>query len=383
MILMVAPRYPPAVGGVEWHARMLATELSAQGVAVEVACTDPGERRPSTDVVDGIRVHRFPTVRGDATFFLSPSLGRWLLGRAGDYSLIHAHSYHTPLPALAALASARAEIPLVVTPHFHGTGHTPRREALHVPYRVVAGWMLRRADAIVCVSDAERRSLDARFRVRRGKVMVIPNGVDLEELMAATPLHGREERRTVLAVGRLEPYKGMERLVRSAALLPSDTDLVIVGDGSARGAVLAAAGQAGLGARFRWFARLSREELLAWYRTADVFVSLSKQEAFGITLLEAAVAGARVVASDIAPHREVAGYLPAGAVSLLTADTTDQAVSEAIAGMATMGPVMGAEDTVPTWRTVADRTHELYRRVLSRSGAAPLGRAASPPPKVL
>jgi glycosyltransferase involved in cell wall biosynthesis len=316
--------------------------------------------------VNGVAVRRFPTVRGDGTFLVSPSLAGWLLRHATDYALIHAHSYHTPLPALAAMACIRGEVPLVVTPHFHGTGHTRRRQALHMPYRIAAAWMLRRADTIICVSAAERRLLHARFPVTAGKVEVIPNGVDPLEFSTVAPMPGRERRRTVLAVGRLEPYKGTVRLVRAARFLPGDTDLVLVGDGSDRQAVQAAVTDSGLDHRFQWYPSLSREELLAWYRRADVFVSMSRQEAFGITLLEAAMAGARVVASDIPPHREVAGYLPEGALSLVDLAANDHELAQAIIGAASEGPVTGAEDTVPTWRDVALRTRDVYDQVVAR-----------------
>lgn len=364
-IALVVPQYPPAVGGVEWHAHMLANELANQDIMVDVICTHPGSPRPTRNVVDGVSVRRFPTVRGDKTFVVSPSLGSWLVRHAAEYTLIHAHSYHTPLPVLAAVASARTGIPLVVTPHFHGTGHTRRRQPLHVPYRIAAAWMLRRANAIICVSDAERRLLRTRFRLPGGKVAVIPNGVDPEELVAASPVPGRGARRTVLAVGRLEPYKSTLRLVRAAKFLPDDTDLVVVGDGSERETVHATAATAGLGSRFQWYPTLSRERLLAWYKTADVFVSMSRHEAFGITLLEAAVCGARVVASDIPAHREVAGFVPRGAMSLVSFAVSDRELAQAIIRAGSLGRVAGAAETVPTWRDIAGTTRRLYEQVLA------------------
>jgi glycosyltransferase involved in cell wall biosynthesis len=109
--------------------------------------------------------------------------------------------------------------------------------------------------------------------------------------------------------------------------------------------------------------RVAREELIGWYRTADVFVSMSRHEAFGITLLEAAVGGARVVASDIEAHREVAGYLPAGTVRLVDPAASPEDLSEAILAAAAAGPVTGAEACVPTWRGAAERTLAVYQAV--------------------
>ena len=160
---------------------MLATQLADLGARVDVVCTDPGSRKASRDTIDGLTVRRFPTIRGDATFMLSPSLWEWLSRHAIDYDLIHAHSYHTPLPVIAAWIGTRTDIPVVVTPHFHGTGHTWRRRLLHVPYRLAAAWMLRKVSMVICVSDAERRLLQSRFNMATAKIKVIPNGIDAQE----------------------------------------------------------------------------------------------------------------------------------------------------------------------------------------------------------
>jgi hypothetical protein len=46
------------------------------------------------------------------------------------------------------------------------------------------------------------------------------------------------------------------------------------------------------------------ERLQRWYRTATVVMSLSTEESFGLTILEAAARGARLFVSDIPPHRD-------------------------------------------------------------------------------
>jgi glycosyltransferase involved in cell wall biosynthesis len=363
-IALATPRYPPAVGGVEWYAYMLARELTRVGVAVDVVCTDPGARAPFREAVEGITVRRFPTLAGDPTFLLSPRLARWLVKHAAEYDLIHAYSYHTPIPVLGSVAAAARRVPFVVSPFFHGTGHTSARAVLHVPYRVAASWMLRRADAIVCVSEAESRALRVRFPRLPTVPMVIPCGVDTDELLAAGTVDTGGGM-TVLGVGRLEPYKRMSRLVRAAAFLPRDNRLVIIGDGSQHDALRALATGVGLGGRFDSYTALPRDRLLTWYRSADVFVSMSAHESFGIAILEAAVTGTRVVASDIAAHREVAGFLPDGAVTLVPPGIGDEALAKTIVEAAERGRVHGPAANVPTWVDAARRTRAVYEAVLT------------------
>jgi glycosyltransferase involved in cell wall biosynthesis len=351
---------------------MLATHLAELGVEVDVLCTNPGSSAPSVEVVDGLSVRRFPTLRGDATFFISPGLFRWVDDHAHEYDVLHAHSYHTPLPLAAAVTAARRKVPLVCTLHYTGTGHTWRRELLHVPYRPAAAWMLRRADAIICTSQAERDLLVSRFRVRASKLKVIHNAIEPEEFLDAQPMAQSDGRTCVLYAGRLEGYKNTPALVRAVATLP-ETDLVIIGDGPAREDVISTAAAVGLGDRLRLLRALPHTELIRWYRTADVFVSMSARESFGIALLEAAVAGARVVASDIPAHREVAGLLPDGAVTLIPLRASDEVLAAAITGAAARGRVEGAHLTAPTWRGAAQQTYDVYQDVLARSRATSPG----------
>ena len=365
----MTPRYAPVIGGVEWHTQMLANELGRRGVSVEVACTDPKAPAPHAGRVDGILVRRFPTFRGDSTFFIAPSLARWVVRNARAYDVVHGHSYHTPIPLLAAIAARRARVPLVVTPYFHGTGHTAARRLLHVPYRFAGAWAMRRADAIVCISDAERRLLDERFDVQPNRVTVIPVGIDADELASARAIRWPPGRRVVLVVGRLERYKGAARVIEAAAQLPTDMDLVVIGDGPDRTDVLAAAGRAGIGDRFQLHPRVERSVLLSWYRTAHVFVTMSNHESFGITLLEAVAGGARAVASDIPAHREVAQFLPAGAVEFVDGDASSTDLATEIVRAAARGRVSEASATVPTWHEVGMRTLDVYQRVARASPA--------------
>jgi glycosyltransferase involved in cell wall biosynthesis len=362
-VLFVTPRFAPAIGGVEWHTQMLANELRRQGVSIDVSCTDPTARESHLGSVDGLTVRRFPTLRGDSTFLVSPTLARWVARHARAYDIVHAHSYHTPIPLLSAVATRRARVPLVVTPYFHGTGHTPLRRLLHVPYRYAGAWALRRAEAVICLSDAERRLLEQQFEVPTTTVMTIPVGLDIDEIAAAEPIERPPNRVTVLAVGRLERYKGAARVIQAAGLLPPHMDVVVIGDGPDRADVVAAAARSGMGERLQLPGRVERSELLGWYRSADVFVTMSEHESFGITLLEAAAAGARAVASDIPAHREVAQFFPHGVVELVDRDASSSQIADAVVRAAALGRTPDPAATVPTWREVASRTLEVYRRL--------------------
>ena len=135
------------------------------------------------------------------------------------------------------------------------------------------------------------------------KATVIPNGVDLAKLRAAVPFAG--DKKTIVSAGRLETYKHVEDTLRALARLGHDYQLVVIGAGPDRARLEAIGRELGLADRVRFLGRIGSDELYRWYRTADVYVTMSSNEAMGITILELLACGARVVASDIPAHREV------------------------------------------------------------------------------
>lgn len=369
-VALVVPRYSPVTGGIERHAEELARGLLRHGFRVEVITTDPTGQLPPVEVREGVLVRRFATIANDGVYFVSPGLGSWLIANASRFALIHAHSYHTPLAFQAALAARRSGVPLVVTPHYHGSGHTPLRQLLHVPYRLVGGWMLHQAQQLICVSSAERELLQRHFGTALPCTM-IPNGVNVAPLLAAQPWPVPNGRRTILAVGRLEHYKQVGRLVQALPLLPQSYHLVVIGDGPDQLHIGQRAEHYGVADRLHLLGRVAQEALVRWYRTADLFVTLSRWEAFGMTMLEAAAAGAPILASAIPAHQEVANYIAPQQVSFVPIDGTPQMLAEAIARAAHRSDTIATTlRTLPTWPIVVERTAQCYQRVLGASPEA-------------
>ena len=373
---LVAPRYAPAIGGVERAAEELAHGLVRRGIPVEVITTDPTGRLPTVEKVDGIPVRRFRTIANDGVFFLSPGLARWLLANAARYAVIHGHSYHTPLSLAAAIAARRRHVPFVLTPFYHGTGHTPLRAALHRPYRPLGARVVHAARRVICVSGSERALIERDFGPAV-PISVIHCGVDIDQLLAV-PRRRDGPDTLVLSVGRFEPYKRLDLLVTSVPLLPREFRVVVVGDGPARTQLVELVRTLGVEDRMTFTGALPQDQLLERFRAADVFVSLSTAESFGLTLLEGAVGGAGVVASDLAAHREVAGLLPTGTVRLIPINSSPTEVAAAIVAAAadrTQLDASGGGDAarwhVPSWDAMAGQVLDVYRAVMRDAPVTP------------
>ena len=357
-IAYVTSHYPPSRGGIETHVGELARHARLEGHAVDVF-TGAFDGAPTRECVDGIDVYRLRTWGPTSDLRVPAGLIKALRSRAGRYDIVHAHNYHA-VPALLTTVSWRG--PVVLTPHFHGGGHTALARVVHVPYRVAARQMFGRAALVICVTAAEERLLVATFPAVQGRTRVIANGVDIEHIQAAEPF--LVERPVVVVVGRLDPYKRVDLVIRAFARLREDADLIVIGQGAQEPVLRQLVDDLGVGNRVRFLGGVSKDDLHQWLRTASVVVAMSLHEAFGLTIAEALTAGAVVVASDIPAHREVASLVEHDAVSLVPIDgDTAQiavAIDERLRGPGTPVDTHG----IISWSDVAGRTLESYRELI-------------------
>lgn len=280
-VIQVCPLYYPEIGGVETHVKELSEGLIKRGHEVEIVCTG---KCYSEQTINGvISIKRFKALAPNNAYYIAPQIYHYL--KNVDCDIIHAHNYHA-LPAFFAVL-AKDKRKFVFTPHYHGRGHTPLRNLLHVPYRVLGSKILKEADKVVCVSNYERELLKANFGVSNEKLVYIPNGLNLEEFNAKGI---QRDKKRILYVGRLEKYKNIQYIIRSLMYI-YDFKLVIVGKGSYKKQLRELASKIGVLDDIIWLRDLTRDELLEQYKSAGIFISLSPYEAYGITVAEALVSG--------------------------------------------------------------------------------------------
>ena len=320
---IIVPRFAPFHGGMETYTAQAAAALAAKGAEVTVVTQVPrGAGLPRHALRDGYTVERHHLPIGDILDVPSAAAAR-AASRSGRFDVVWVHNYHTPL---AWLVAEQAKVPLVFSPHYHGVGHTPLRQALHRPYRMAGRRLMAASRRIVVDTDAEAALVLRDFprRVQPEKITVVP-------LAVADPVRGRQpypgESQVVLTVARQEPYKRTDLLVRAVVELRSrgvSARLVVVGDGSGMAAYRELAARLGAEDVVTFTGALDEETLGRWWASASLYATASQQEAYGIGLAEALVAGLPAVASDIPAHREVIRRAGSGALAeLCPPDTPD------------------------------------------------------------
>jgi glycosyltransferase involved in cell wall biosynthesis len=299
-ISQVCARYYPDVGGQETCIKEISERLARDGFHVEVLTTDPSGKLQTEEVFNDVRIVRFPSWAPNEAYYLSSKLKKYLVKNQNRYDIVHAHSYHA-FPAVYA-AQAKRENKLIIHPHYHGGGHSFFRSLLHIPYKFLGKKIFEKADKIVCVSNFERSLVMKNFEVKNEKVVVIPNGVNIQESKGSK--QRRKNHRVILYVGRLEKYKGIHHLIESLPVLTNNTFLEIVGKGHYKKSLVRLARKLGVENRTRFFQDLPTRELRQKYTDADVLALLSKHEAYGMVVAEALALGTPCIVANTSALEE-------------------------------------------------------------------------------
>lgn len=144
------------------------------------------------------------------------------------------------------------------------------------------------------VTVLSRALLQRAKKLGRTDAIIIPNGVRLSDIPPHESVFGR-----IVYVGRLEPIKGIDILLKAFALLPPHAHLRIVGDGSLRHELELQASMLGIIERVTFVGPLPNPDVYEEFAKASIFCGLSRSEAFGNVFIEAQAAKCAVVATNV------------------------------------------------------------------------------------
>lgn len=321
-------------GGMNVYVRELTRFLGMAGIQVDVFTRSQDDHVPHVlhDLGYGNRIVHIPA--GAETPLPSQELASHIpqfvdgilqFAREKDvqYDLVHSHYW---MSGMAALELKQAwNVPIVQM--FHTLVLMKNRVAsdpsqLEGPYREQGERkVMQQADRIIAATPAELAQLQFLYKLDKRKVTIIPPGVDTARFypiaaeeakeFIGIPPHGR----MILFVGRIEPLKGLETLIRAiAALRPTGLLIdcphylaVIGGEPDASQEEMSAemarlqelVKTLGLGDLVLFLGKRSQDTLPYYYSAADVLVMPSHYESFGMVALEAMACGTPVIATQV------------------------------------------------------------------------------------
>jgi glycosyltransferase involved in cell wall biosynthesis len=306
-VLVVAPYYPPHVGGVERYSWELDAELAASPEVERVTVLAPRLPQSAPEHEgDAHAVVRFPAVEAVPNYpvpaLWDRRLWHMLRGRARDHDVIVCHTRFF-LTSLLALALARASgRPLIHIEHgsdFVQLGGSWTGRAALLYDKTFGRLVLRNANAVFAVSKATAAFVER--LAGRGDARVLRRGVEPAQFDPIEPSAELGERTTVTFVGRLLDSKGVGDLIDAFERLErDDAALCIVGEGPARERLEQRAGP-----NVRFLGARSWHDTVAILKASEVVANPSYTEGLPTAVLEAALAGRAIVATDVGGTSEV------------------------------------------------------------------------------
>jgi glycosyltransferase involved in cell wall biosynthesis len=291
-VLQLGKFYDPFVGGMETVLKEMCESLVEQ---VEFQVVVANTRFRTVHENRKVPVTRVASMGKLFSCSIAPSYLWW--ARRFNPDLIHVH-LPNPLAELSALLADR-DIPVVA--QFHSD--VVRQRNLLKVYGPFLDAFYRRAQCIVVPTP---RHIDiSRFVSKyREKCRVVPFGVpvahfDLDETGRRRVDKLRDGLPSVLCVGRLVSYKGVEFLLR--ALENIKARLWIIGTGPLETSLKNLAQKKGIANRIEFLGGVSDQELVAYYHACDVFVlpSITNAEMFGVVQLEAMACRKPVISTNL------------------------------------------------------------------------------------
>lgn len=284
-----------SAGGAERVAATLCNQWSELGHDVHLITFEPKDASSQYPLGPNIKLHRLNLLRASrsAVHFIYFNLKRVFLLRrrlrviAPDAVV----SFMPETNVISIVASLGQRWPAIVSERIHPA---------HLPLSHVASLLRRlmypRAAAVVAQTRGIADYIDGTFKVVS---TVIPNPVDLTRFSATARKGSLPGRRRIMSVGRMEAQKAFDTLVSAFALVSNtfrDWDLIILGDGSQRSALVEQIKTCDLQGRVSMPGVVSN--IAKEFQQTDIYVHSARFEGTPNAVIEALACGCPVIATD-------------------------------------------------------------------------------------
>ena len=354
--------------GTERHIADLGQALRDEGVTVTIGCPTPSPLAEEAGKM-GLSVRPIAK-RGSYDGAAIESVAAFLRNTPGR--VVHCHNGRSAL--IATLARQRAGVGhVVLTQHFLSPAYATRSGWKKWVSDCIHGWVDRRLDHVIAISDAVRENVLARGEASADRVTRVHNGAsDFHNSRESAKLTQSSTPGTIrlLCAARLEKEKRVDVLIEAMGRLAEGgtrIDCIVAGQGRDHASLVARARELNLGTSIHFAGFVN--DVPSLMAAADIFVLPADAEPFGLVLLEAMRAMLPVIACDAGGPREIVIH---GQTGLLVPPGDAAALAEAIANL--IGDSTARERMAKAGRLrfeqcftaqiMARETIQVYRQVL-------------------
>ena len=269
---------------------------------LEIFCCDPSGKETGIHNWNNINVHVYKGYTNSYLFSLR--LFKDLKKRKFD--IIHAHGFTIFMPLVASLLKRNTK-KLIFQPHYHSTGSNFWFKILRKIYDPTVGkFIISRSDKILCNSEYEKNKLEEKYNPDKRKLQITYHGINLSEFKKARPFNLRtKDKKIIIYIGRLEKYKNIHLIIETIKHL-KNYHLFIIGTGPYKESLQRLINKLNLKNQIEILENVEDKDIPKWYKTCDIFITLSEVESFGLTVIEALASGKPVIVNYATSLAELA-----------------------------------------------------------------------------
>jgi len=372
--------YSIRVGGISPHVSELSDALAAEGHEVHLFTRDLEDK---DEIINGVYYHK---IACDQNGGIVEQMNRMCDGMycrflevresAGEFDVLHGHDWH-PVNVLCRI-KAQFGLPFVLTFHStewgrNGNRHGDWWEAKEISHREWLGGY--ESSAVIITSIVLKKEVKHIYRIPDYKLWEIPNGINMGKIKRRINpgdvkrhygLHPRLP--VVLFTGRMEYQKGPDLLVEAAAkvLKKRNAQFVFIGEGDMRSQCEHRAQKLGIGNSCHFFGYAPDNTVLDLFNACDLVCVPSRNEPFGIVVLEAWDAKKPVVASDAVVLVE---NFKTGVIAHREPSSIAWGLNYVLEGLGHNRMGKKGYDLLKkryNWKTIAEKTLEVYVKTIDK-----------------
>ncbi|AKB43064.1 MULTISPECIES: glycosyltransferase family 4 protein [Methanosarcina] len=372
--------YSIRVGGIAPHVSELSEALAAEGHEVHLFTRG---HENNDEIITGVHYHRVTCdqiggIVEQMNLMCENMYNRFLNVRekAGEFDVLHGHDWH-PVNVLCRI-KAEFGLPFVLTFHSTEWGRNGNRygdwwEAKEISHREWLGGY--ECSDVIITSTILKKEIQQIYKIPDYKLWKIPNGINVGKIKREVDPGNIKKHYgihpclpVVLFTGRMAYQKGPDLLIEAAArvLKKKNAQFVLIGEGEMRAHCEYQAHKLGIGNSCNFLGYAPDNTVIDWFNACDLVCIPSRNEPFGIVVLEAWDASKPIVASDAVALVE---NFKTGIIAYKEPSSIAWGLNYILEGLGRNRMGEKGNDLLKqkyNWKTIAEKTLEVYEKLVEK-----------------
>jgi glycosyltransferase involved in cell wall biosynthesis len=366
-------------GGINRVVLETASNLVKRGHETIVLQPNPSDL-PDEEVYLGFKIMRISSPLDKYFYGLSIGIYNYLKKHIKDLNpdIIHIHGHHTlqSIQVIKNIKNIDPDIPIIFSPHLDVVTETFAGKYLLNIHNYFTKREIFKCSHIISVSQFESENIVKLLNVDPKKIKLIPHGVDVQlekrekrdlcnDIVCIDPAKdiNNGNKVNIVYAGHLVNRKGIDHIIKSLQALVYNLGvknilLTIVGDGPEKEKLLKLSKELKIEDHIKWEPFLSRENFIEKIKNSDIFMLLSRSEAYGITVAEALALGTPCIITEKTALKEFSNE-PGIFVVNYPPDPEEVAkiVLDVYGSEVTIGPFT---EKIRSWKDVSEDYEKIY-----------------------